>query len=87
MNFDTGGKLTAVISAGDENQMKPLYLRKICKTLSIEITKCAVVGDGGNNLEIFRVTEHGITFIDSSDTMKQAAEHTITALSDLRNIF
>lgn len=45
------------------------------------------MGDGGNDLELFRITDHGITFADSSDTIKQSALYTITTLKDLETFF
>ena len=86
LHFSDTGNFEKIISAGDENKMKPIHLAKMCNELDIEVTNCAVVGDGGNDLDLFRFTGHGITFNDSSSEMKDAAELTIGTLHDLRII-
>lgn len=85
--LDKKTRHVSLVSAGEERSMKLQYLKQLCSILAIKVIDCACVGDGENDLDLFTATGHGITFESSSNTMKEASEHTITSLSDLKNIF
>ena len=85
--FDIKSQSAKLISTGEERVVKLRHLQELCAQQHLPISSCACVGDGDNNLDIFKGTGHGIAFIHSGDTVRQVAEHTITTLSDLRNLF
>lgn len=83
--FDKANRLVAIKSLGDENTAKVKLLANICSQLSINITNCACVGDGANDIDLFQTTKHGITFTGSE--IKDYAWRVINNLEDLKNIF
>ncbi len=63
--FDTENRLTDITILGDEQQTKVDQLQEICNELDISLTQCACVGDGDNDVALFKATAHGITFKES----------------------
>ncbi len=83
--FDEDGRLTDLIPCVSDISAKLEYLQNICDRLGIDITQCACVGDGDNDIALFRATKHGITFTDSH--IKDEAWKVIDKLADLQEIF
>lgn len=73
-----------MVVLGDEKLAKQRHLEGFCRKLGIKLTDCACIGDGDNDIEIFKKTKHGITFRDSK--IKHLAWKTIEKLDDLKNI-
>lgn len=83
--FDENNYLKEIICLGDEVAIKARQLEQLCNMLSIPVTECACIGDGDNDLELFKKTKHGVTFRLSS--IRPYAWQTIDTLHDLKNIF
>lgn len=83
--FDNNDKLKDIITIDDDKVAKLTILKNFCKKLNIDITECACIGDGDNDIELFKATKHGITFKDSK--IESEAWKTIEKLDDLKNIF
>lgn len=66
--FDEQDKLLSIHTHGNDTVAKAEHLESFCEMLDIKITECACVGDGANDIELFRRTKHGITFNDSPIT-------------------
>jgi len=60
--FDENDRLIGIHSGGDDVLAKAEHLESFCEMLGIGIKECACIGDGANDLEMFRRTGHGITF-------------------------
>lgn len=82
--FDANDQLKEIVTYGQDDLAKVNHLEHFCQTIGIRLTECVCVGDGDNDLELFRRTGHGITFTGSK--IAEEAEYTINSLSDLRNI-
>ena len=82
--FAEDGRFDHIDVIEDEVQMKVTSLTKLCQELQIDPTECVCIGDGDNELEIFNLTKHGITF-PSSKIIKQAWK-VIDGLADLQKI-
>ena len=67
------------------NIAKLRHLERFCRKLGLTITECACVGDGANDLEMFKASTHGITFKGSP--IEQDAWQVIDKISDLQSIF
>ena len=86
INFDREDNFTHFASKGEEAQTKLMQLTEICKDKGIKVFDCVCVGDGANDLELFKATKNGICFSDGTDEVKAAAKYYINSLSDLLNI-
>lgn len=83
--FDGSGIITGVHSDGDDTLAKVTHLKDFCKILNVDITECACIADGANDVEMFRKTGNGITFRGSA--IENEAWKVIDSLEDLKNIF
>ncbi len=63
--FDENDRLMAIHTTGDNTHEKANHLESFCELLNIKMTECACVADGDNDLEMFKRTKHGITFVGS----------------------
>ena len=84
--FDTHGQLVGQEHSGDEDTAKVRYLKRLCDELSISLQQCVCVGDGANDVPLFQVTGHGITFADAPASVKREAWQVIGTLRDLPSI-
>ena len=84
LTFNEGGLLTNIQHLGDESHAKVACLKKICGNFGIELESCACLGDGGNDIELFKATGHGITFSASSQEIKKNAQYVIDSLQDIQ---
>ncbi|HEV7701854.1 MAG TPA: HAD-IB family phosphatase [Candidatus Paceibacterota bacterium] len=64
--FDDKGRLQAIHDNGDDKLAKVRYLESFCEMLNVTIDQCACIGDGANDIELFKKTGHGITFKGSN---------------------
>ncbi len=83
--FDADEMLQDLRSYGDETHAKLLHLQHFCDELRIPLTECACVGDGANDLEMFRATGKGITFRTAPAMVQHEAWKVIDAFSDLKS--
>lgn len=82
--FDENDDLKDIVTLADDKIAKLNFLEGFCRELGIEITECACVGDGDNDIELFRKTKHGITFTGSK--IENEAWKVISGLGDLKTI-
>jgi phosphoserine phosphatase len=59
-------------------------LDDFCRKLGIDITECVCVGDGDNDIELFKKTKHGVTFKGSK--IESEAWKTIDNLGELDKV-
>jgi len=83
--FDDQDRIREIISGGDDTLSKMSYLSDFCKKLNLELKDCACIGDGANDIEMFRQTKQGITFKGS--TIENEAWKVVESLEDIKNIF
>jgi phosphoserine phosphatase len=82
--FDDEDRLRDFIVLGDDKIAKLNLLESFCQKLGIELTECVCVGDGDNDVELFRKTGKGITFTNSP--IAKEAWKVIDNLADLKTI-
>lgn len=85
MIFDNNNYLKDIVVLGDDKEVKVSILKNFCRVLEIKPNQCACVGDGDNDLEIFKYTGQGITFKGSK--IEEYASAVIDKLTDLKLIF
>ncbi len=83
--FNENNMLTAIKSAPNDVEHKVTMLKEICTELNINPSECAAVGDGANDIGLFELTGHGVTFAGSK--IEASAEHVIDNLADLLDIY
>ena len=83
--FDADDQLENIISfGGNEDIAKLNILEDVCLKSGINIDECACIGDGSNDIEMFKKTKHGITFRGSK--IEDEAWKIIESLHDIKNI-
>ncbi|MEI7579377.1 MAG: HAD-IB family phosphatase [bacterium] len=83
LHFDKNDYLQEIQTiAGSEAEIKLKLLQGICEDLHFPLEKCICIGDGENDLEMFRATGRGITFPGSK--LESEAWQVIGKLSELR---
>lgn len=85
MIFDNNNYLKDIVVLGDDKEVKVNILRNFCRLLNIKPNQCACVGDGDNDIELFKYTGQGITFKGSK--IEEYASAVIDKLTDLKLIF
>jgi phosphoserine phosphatase len=78
--------LETLRSEGDEVHAKLRHLKGFCKELGIPLDQCACIGDGANDIELFKYTRKGITFKDAPDPVKATAWKVVDTLSDIKQL-
>lgn len=81
--FDDEGMLQDIVSAGDEQHAKVEELKMFCLEQNISLKNCVIIGDGDNDKELFKLTEHSVTFEDADSETKAIAKYTINSLAEL----
>lgn len=87
IEYDADDRFIKLTSEGDESNAKVRHLVKLCEEIGIKLTECACVGDGANDIGLFRATGQGICFSDAREDVITEAATTIESLSDLLDIF
>ena len=82
--FDDAKRLVSIHSQGDDTHAKAMHLEAFCDQLGIQMNECVCIGDGANDIEMFRRTGHGITFRGSS--IESDAWKVIDTLHDIQTI-
>jgi phosphoserine phosphatase len=83
--FNENDRLVGVRSGGADVLAKAERLESFSEMLGINIKECACVADGDNDIEMFRRTEHGVTFRGLA--IESEAWKVIDTLHDLKSIF
>lgn len=83
--FDDNGRLSGISTDGDDRITKARHLESFCDLLGVKMSECACIGDGENDLEMFRRTGKGITFKGSH--IESEAWKVIDSLSDIPTLF
>jgi len=84
--FDSRNYLKSIQSGGDEAHAKLNHLGSFCDQLGVSILECVCIGDGANDLELFKKTQKGITFIGAPEVISKVAWHTVNQLTDIKNL-
>ena len=82
--FDENDDLENIVTYGKDEIAKLNILESYCRKLGIDISECVCVGDGDNDIEMFKKTGKGITFRGSK--IESDAWQVIDNLSDLKDI-
>jgi HAD superfamily phosphoserine phosphatase-like hydrolase len=84
LHWDVDGNLSGMDYELDQASRKLQHLEMFCKANGYLTTECVAVGDGENDLGLFRVTGHGILIAKEHDpTLAAAAQTVISDLSEL----
>ncbi|MDB5182518.1 MAG: phosphoserine phosphatase SerB [Candidatus Saccharibacteria bacterium] len=84
--FDGTGMLKGFHYDADQAKIKLEHLAEFCKKHGIEPTDCIAIGDGNNDIGLFRITGNGI-FVKNdkaSPEVEKAAWKLVSSLSEVR---
>jgi phosphoserine phosphatase len=83
--FDDQGTLIGLRYNPDQSATKLTQLNQLCSEEKLDITQVMVVGDGANDVELFRVTGHGILVADEppSTDLQAVAWKTAARLDEI----
>lgn len=84
LRFDQNDVLEEMAVLSNEPESKVFYLQAFCRRLGIDESQVVAVGDGANDIELFRHTGHGITFNDSP--IKDQAWKVVSSLKDIEEL-
>lgn len=82
--FDENDRLMGIHAHGDDTLAKAQHLEAFCDLLGVKMGECACIGDGKNDIEMFRRTGHGITFHGSK--IEAEAWKTIASFGDIPSV-
>ncbi len=82
--FNESGYIQHIKHSGDEHTAKLRYLEEFAREYHLPVTECICVGDGCNDVDMFKATGKGITFIGSP--IEDKAWKKVQSLSDIGNI-
>ena len=82
--FDDNDRVS-IHTQGNDTIAKAVYLESFCDMLGIGLDECACIGDGANDIELFRRTGRGITFRGSK--IEAQSWKVIDSLKDIPMIF
>lgn len=83
--FDDNGRLSGIHADGDDKIAKARHLEAFCDLLGVKMSECACIGDGENDIEMFRRTGRGITFTGSH--IESEAWKVVDSLHDIPRLF
>jgi len=83
--FDDNDRLQSIHSDGQDEHAKLAHLEAFCEMLGVDIKECACIADGENDIEMFKKTEHGVTFKGS--IIEKDSWRIIDSFDDLKSIF
>lgn len=82
--FDENGDLTDFYYVLDQAAAKTEHLDIFCSTHAISPQRCLVVGDSGNDVDLFNVTGNGLLLGDSqNESLVRAASKRISTLTEV----
>lgn len=84
LEFDEDGKFKSVKCEGDDSDFKVMMTKKFCADLGIDISETVCVGDSYNDVKLFELSRHGVTF--KGTKIEAAAWKVVGELSELKEI-
>jgi phosphoserine phosphatase len=82
--FNEDGRLESIHTPGDDTKAKADHLEAFCELLDIKMSECACIADGANDIEMFKRTQHGITFTGSP--IEKDAWKVIDSFADIPSV-
>jgi phosphoserine phosphatase len=83
--FDSEGKIESMIDHSDERHAKLVAFENVCAQYEVNPEEVIAVGDGGNDLDIFKKTKKGI-LLGSYEPLKEFAWKQVQNLSEIKEL-
>lgn len=83
--FNEDGSFETIVDQGDEMYAKVKAFETICKEYGVSSEDAIAVGDGGNDLEIFKKTKKGI-ILGNYEPLKEFAWKQVQSLSEIKEL-
>ncbi len=82
--FDDNDRLIGIHAHGNDTLAKAQHLKSFCELLGVNMSECACIGDGENDVEMFKRTKKGVTFEGSK--IESEAWKVLKTLHDIPTI-
>ncbi|MDP2860318.1 MAG: HAD family phosphatase [bacterium] len=86
LEFDEEGVLKRFHYRGNQAKVKARQLKRLIKKLGVGLDEVAFIGDGENDLEVFKLTGKGIAVQSSCEELKKVAWKTVGSLEKIKSI-
>ncbi len=86
--FDDTGDLSGFHYTANQAEVKSEHLAEFCKKHDLKPEQCAAVGDGDNDIDLFKLTGHGILISGTKHApeLDEAAWKTVDSLDQIQAI-
>ncbi len=85
VSFNEDGSLSGLVKGKDEAMSKLTTFEKICAEHGVDPVDTIMVGDGGNDLDIFKKTKKGI-LLGNYEPLKEYAWKQVQSLSEIEEL-
>ncbi len=85
-SYDDSGNLCDIQSGGEEKHAKLMHLSGFCNQLKIKLTQCVCIGDGANDIELFKATGKGVTFTNAPEKVQREAWKIVKSFREIEDI-
>lgn len=85
-SYDDSGNLCDIQSEGEEVHAKLRHLSAFCNQLGIKLTQCVCIGDGANDIELFKATGKGVTFTSAPEKVQKEAWKIVKSFREIEGI-
>jgi phosphoserine phosphatase len=82
-HWDENGSLLDFDYVRDQAARKQQQLEQFCQATGIALDQCVTIGDGDNDVEIFRSSGHGIAVATENPNLLEVARHTVQDLHEI----
>lgn len=86
LEFDNKGVLQKINYRDNQGEVKVEQLKVLVRKLGTNTDQVVFVGDSENDIEVFKVTKHGIAIHSSSEKLKRVSWRVVDSLVEIKNI-
>lgn len=86
MVWDTDGTLIDFHYVRDQAAQKLVHFQEFIKQHNVDMQDCVVIGDGDNDIELFKVTGHGIAVGKDNPDLLGVAWQSVEHLSEIKSL-
>jgi len=86
--FDEQGELSSFHYTANQAEIKLQHFTEFCHKYNLDFDQCMAVGDGDNDIELFRATGHGILIEGEkiANELRDASWQTVRNLSEIKDL-
>jgi phosphoserine phosphatase len=86
LEFDDKGILQGIHYRENQKGVKAEQLQELIRKIGIDINQTVFIGDSENDIDVFKISKHGIAVSTSNEELKKVAWKSVNSLSEIKNI-